>query len=1277
MSYAEHGPRIFLMSKPSSSLPLTYGDYVLPKKRSEGRMKLYNSCTDIRAWSPNVLESTRYFRELNEHDRTAPGKLIPSNVVMENMIALTAQAQRELRIARQELQRYKSLNLTPEQRAQLENFNRATPARTDKTEEMRIGSMIRPHRFFNANRISSLQYSDTYLSIYFRPDKFLYGRGGHKLLTNMRVLGENLNVNPLLKNNTYEVSRVTSCNILTDISATRERNNQASVCIEYVDASSQTAQDVREVSVLTEECTNTSQVAKDVREVGVLTEECKDNDAYDKQSNVDSPSSRYYETSESVSMSESELGVNSDPEGYERSHKRVIIQKDSEIIVLKNELGMKEDELEELRLLNRQLQTLLEEKDENANILKRNVNTLQEKLKVASNMRDNELSSFECLVDKLNEELARKCQVCYFQSQEIQKLRNEVKEAELVSIENESLTRRVKEMEHLSREAESCGIALEQMKNVWRERDMLQKQYREQSCTLADREDEIKRLLTLIKQMSVTADTREISPTNNFHDQVEMNGVVANLRKEIQAKSDKISQCEMQLVCMEREVGNLTSMLKSSLNNFDESKIEYEGVCDYTKCEHDTCLDVQSALSALKAFIAELEECKLERRNRLRGIDNLKAYMACYSQENVSEITNTDFDTGRGSIQPAAEDVISTSSNDGCHSSKELVSVQIQSDDVDTTTTYSEQSEKVELNEVISIDKDIDRIFTMHFKRSIDKMHEIFAGFQGAGDHHVQIVKEFTRQQQELQKKDLEITELKQKVEEHVLRRGEGDCAIQEQLRKKMLEKERVLEDVISKRDAKIERLREHLATLENDISSYRTECDALKIKNLDLVNAKSLLSKENDVQSEKLKAQRDQMRKLTEQIDDLQQTVDVLKEEANNIENMRKKLVDLQMKNNDLTNKLIQANETVSKNVEIIADLECRDEKNRMALTHGSIKYDAMMTQNHSDIIKLRDENQSLRDQLKEAEAKLARSNDTISSLRRESDNAAAINILRTSLSDLDVDKERLLAKVDYLKSEIASYQSSTASVESRLQALSHGNETLKADIEAVKSTNDQLLYPHEDTVKSSLRDALYTLPKKIYETILRLRTEITEYEAGDTCEYYLNKKVLEIEDEKERQQTKVHVDKVQEKLKLSFISRQQDKDILEPVAQKIDCNSENVAHKLRFLEGQYEEKLQELKNLMDDVKLRDCEIRSLQECITYLLQEKNDLQTKVKSQVEEYQNKLTLLKKKYDSSLSAFRKRHNENIERLHARFEDIMKIEKSPFDAESWLQVREGTY
>lgn len=156
----------------------------------------------------------------------------------------------------------------------------------------------------------------------------------------------------------------------------------------------------------------------------------------------------------------------------------------------------------------------------------------------------------------------------------------------------------------------------------------------------------------------------------------------------------------------------------------------------------------------------------------------------------------------------------------------------------------------------------------------------------------MQIIKEFTRQQQELQKKDLEITELKQKVAEHMLRRGEGDCAIQEQLRKKMLEKEKVLEAIINKRDSKIERLHEHLTALESDIFSYRAECDALKVENADLVNARSLLSKKNDAQSEELRAQSDQMRKLTQQIDDLKQTVDVLKEETNNAEKMKKKLV-------------------------------------------------------------------------------------------------------------------------------------------------------------------------------------------------------------------------------------------------------------------------------------------------------------------------------------------------------------------------------------------------
>lgn len=66
MSYIEHGPRIFCTGRPSNALPLNYGDYVLPRKRSEGRLKMYDSCSDIRAWSPNPMENSRYIRELAE-----------------------------------------------------------------------------------------------------------------------------------------------------------------------------------------------------------------------------------------------------------------------------------------------------------------------------------------------------------------------------------------------------------------------------------------------------------------------------------------------------------------------------------------------------------------------------------------------------------------------------------------------------------------------------------------------------------------------------------------------------------------------------------------------------------------------------------------------------------------------------------------------------------------------------------------------------------------------------------------------------------------------------------------------------------------------------------------------------------------------------------------------------------------------------------------------------------------------------------------------------------
>ena len=65
---------------------------------------------------------------------------------------------------------------------------------------------------------------------------------------------------------------------------------------------------------------------------------------------------------ESLTESDIEMGTESDFDLHNSVHKGIIIQKDSEIIVLKNELCVRDAELEELHDMNKHLEVLLKEK---------------------------------------------------------------------------------------------------------------------------------------------------------------------------------------------------------------------------------------------------------------------------------------------------------------------------------------------------------------------------------------------------------------------------------------------------------------------------------------------------------------------------------------------------------------------------------------------------------------------------------------------------------------------------------------------------------------------------------------------------------------------------------------------------------------------------------------------------------------------------------------------------------------------------------------------------
>lgn len=77
----------------------------------------------------------------------------------------------------------------------------------------------------------------------------------------------------------------------------------------------------------------------------------------------------------------------------------------------------------------------------------------------------------------------------------------------------------------------------------------------------------------------------------------------------------------------------------------------------------------------------------------------------------------------------------------------------------------------------------------------------------------------------------------------------------------------------------------------------------------------------------------------------------------------------------------------------------------------------------------------------------------------------------------------------------------------------------------------------------------------------------------------------------------------------------RQRTRDELDAVAHTAAAdNSEQAARKSRLLETQHEEMPREIEKLMNDVQLRNFEIKNLQKCVAFLLREKNDLENKVK---------------------------------------------------------------
>ncbi|XP_076766927.1 uncharacterized protein LOC143433476 [Xylocopa sonorina] len=641
MSYVEHGPRIFLTNRQSSGMPLIYGDYVLPKKRLEGRLKLHDSCSDVRAWSPNSLENSRYFRELSEHDSPI-GKIIPFNVVIDNIIRLNSQAQHELQAARKELQKYKSLELTSKQEEQLKNLDSAAKGK-QLTQKNNCAIGFLKDALRNVSKSGPLIQSNSCLSIRTPCDRHLENSiryASARRNQSNRFYSYSLttfDVDPCLNN--YNL--ISSCGSTMKALPATDYNERIPPWIEYIDVAVQVEREMHDAEVQVHD-----QVGEYLNKIGTISamlqrlfasrSSDKDNSATDldknslrtnnqegRSSECDVSSSDSSQNIGSLSESDIKSGSESDFDSHDNVHKEIIIRKDAEIVAFKHELCVRDAELKELGNMNKHLEILVKEKDDCIHTQQENLKVLHEKLFKLNHERNSEvenlkrkLYSYKYMMEQLKQDLNEKCECCYVQSQEIGKLRLHVEEVTTLQLENDALLKKLQEMEGLSEKTKNYNRTMEQLRNILQERDKLKIQNYEQDCMLKDQEEKLNQLLKVINEMSIV-----------YNEQMETKNMLENLKDDIRNKNVKISQYENQLASTKQEISDFFNSLKCTLSNLEELNDVCDDVCSCTTCDLDIGEEASNILWNINIIMTRFQSYKIESQNLLQQVGDLQHYI--------------------------------------------------------------------------------------------------------------------------------------------------------------------------------------------------------------------------------------------------------------------------------------------------------------------------------------------------------------------------------------------------------------------------------------------------------------------------------------------------------------------------------------------------------------------------------------------------------------------------------------------------------------------------
>ncbi|KAJ8669857.1 hypothetical protein QAD02_001116 [Eretmocerus hayati] len=920
-----------------------------------------------------------------------------------------------------------------------------------------------------------------------------------------------------------------------------------------------------------------------------------------------------------------------------------IIQKDSEIISLKNEKAARETEVKELEEQNKKLETVVEKMKSDIELLESSSRFTKAQIQEIVRQKNDELEILRKNVEKLEHKVKDEREAKSSNEKEIAKLESLVRETHSLK-------------KNLAGELETVKQRLE---TVQKERDQLDLQIREH-------ENEIEKLLGIIQRVNEKYDKIKSELTNS-RDEVNL------LRNQLCASRD-------QLEATQREVSRLVADLSECMGRVAVDS-------DEAASGGGDSLDVYAAARQLarnlRDIVREHENCRQHKLQLIGQIKKLEHHEPVQSLQEIEAIKmNANQEIARLKRILVGADNYKTIKADLKGIMDELLMRIDQRTIEKSEQAYLRVADEASLA-LQKLDKKINEhevyrrcesfllLELENLQDALDGAEKTIHGIDSRKDGRELEIEPWCEHSEE-EEEDCTIetgdhSVLDSKLTKKILQRVQNSTQIVVRITTALRDDSTLRMMYNKKLEDQLQQALSALNELGIEKCQLQSECEKLKNQSevlaTELDKTKSLLSMQSEEQqslSKRFQEKSEEMRSLNKK----------LQEKSDELKSLNERLLE-------------KSNELKSLNEQLQTRLESnRTEKESLRKQLASLesKYEDSLAEK-SSLLSSRDEMiENLRKELQSRDAKLkeyGQFNDYLNSKLEESSRMIEqlqSTIVTESMRKVDFDslgamharimelvrfKDELHDKVGLLESQLSSQQRANGKLQMNLGKMMEENERLERCVRKFKSENE--------TLQSSIAAAVKAVGDE-------------EGDGGKTGQTGKERQFRVVQGK----DVGVKCDQLVERIeRISMASRQtlegRQSGAGDSALRGLEKELRSQKDKLRYQQKELMMKEKEIQDKNAQIealtiqlsKAKEFDSASLLKRIEILDNEKAELKNELKQTLMKYEDKLAEMHKQYEHNKIELHKNHDDSIRRLEAKYLDMMKDESKIINSQNILQ------